>query len=129
MIVGVLDREDLTALNLYLIRGYNFRQVEEETGVSRQRLRAMLDRDDVKDIMKEAKAAFQIELDSMHELVTNDLKELLSHPKPEVRLAAIDRWARMNGRYKDNLNIGKEVSAEDVAKELMHPKEAEAVDG
>jgi len=117
-VVYDLTREDTLALEAYLVRGLNFRQVYEETGVTRGRLRGLLEREDVKEIIGQLQSEFQQELNAMQEIVLNQLRDLLMHEKAEVRLAAIDKWARMNGKFRDNINIGRE-SAEDVAKKLM----------
>ena len=117
-VVYDLTREDTLALEAYLVRGLNFRQVYEETGVTRGRLRGLLEREDVKEIIGQLQSEFQQELDAMQEIVLNQLRDLLMHEKAEIRLAAIDKWARMNGKFRDNINIGRE-SAEDVAKKLM----------
>ena len=120
MVAGELRREDLAALNAYLIRGRNYRQVYEETGVTRARLNRLLEREDVKEILNKKRQEFQDQLDTMQDMVLDNLRDLLKHSNAKVRLEAIDRWARMNGRNKDNLNLTKEISAEDVAKSLLN---------
>lgn len=114
-----LRREDLMALNAYIVRGLNFRQVYEETGVTRGRLQKLLERDDVKQIMKQQQQEFVERLERVVDIVADELVKLLQHPKAEVRLGAIDRWARITGRFRDNVNVNGTLTAEDIAKSLM----------
>lgn len=118
--VGELRREDLAALNAYLVRGLNFRQVYEETGVTRGRLAGLLEREDVKEVLKAQQKEFVDRLEALTDVVGDELTALLRHSKPEIRLGAIDRWARLTGRFRDNLAVGRGIaSAEDIAKQLL----------
>jgi hypothetical protein len=119
MFIGEMTREDLLALNLYLVNGYNFRQVEEESGVSRGRLKGLLARPDVQEILAEEKANFVRDLEAVQGVVVNAIKDMLMSDKDSTRLAAIDRWGRLTGKFKDNLEVNDSRSAEDVAKALL----------
>lgn len=129
-----LSREDLVALSCYLVKGRNLKQVHEETGVTRGRMKGLLRRDDVREIMGELKEEFYEELDTLQVTVVETLRDLMGEDRrPEVRLGAVDRWARLNGKFKDGPGSGSGgLTAEDVARALIEggeSKEAEKKEG
>ena len=111
--------EDLLALNAYLVQGKSFRQIKEECGVGRGRLHALMEREDVKEILQRMRERFYVELDAMQDLVVGGIRDALMSQSMQVRLAGIDRWGRLSGKFKDNVNLAGGASAEDIAKALL----------
>jgi len=112
-----LDAEDINALNAFLIRGLNYRQVYEETGITRARLRALLERADVKKIIDDMKGDLKQELDNLSGEAIQVIRDGFRNPDINVRLIAFEKYAKATGLYTQNINLTG-VSAEDIARKL-----------
>lgn len=112
-----LNVVDCRALTMVMCEGSTKKQACRETGISLNRLNALLSRSDIQEIGQQLFKDVVFRLNSLGEIVAEKFRLLLESENEYIVSGMIDKWMRMQAMFTDVREV--RLTAEDVVKQLL----------
>lgn len=118
---------DYEAINLLLIDGLSITKVKNRTGLSSNRIRTLLSREDIKKLMGQVREEVTGQLKNLLQLATSKLQGLLSSKNEQVVHRAIETIYRTQNLFQEAGST--RLSAEDIIARMLEAQRANVEKG